>query len=84
MSTKPVGKNRGEKKLVPKDAIVLPKLMTVEEAANILAVSKMTVYRLIESGDMPVLRVGRSYRIRGDDFDRYLAHIYSGNDIYVP
>lgn len=84
MSTKPVGKNRGDKKLVPKDAIVLPKIMTVEEAANILAVSKMTVYRLIESGDMPVLRVGRSYRIRGDDFDRYLAHIYSGNDIYVP
>ena len=47
MSTKPVGKNRGDKKLVPKDAIVLPKIMTVEEAANILAVSKMTVYRLI-------------------------------------
>ena len=84
MSTQPVGKNRGDKKLVPKDAIVLPKIMTVEEAANILAVSKMTVYRLIESGDMPVLRVGRSYRIRGDDFDRYLSHIYSGNDIYVP
>lgn len=83
MSTQPVGKNRGEKKLVPKDAIVLPKIMTVEDAADILGVSKMTVYRLIESGDIPHLRVGRSYRIRGDDFDRYLAHIYSGDDIYV-
>lgn len=38
-----------------------------------LRVSNMTVYRLVQAGELPAVRVGRSYRIRGDDVDRYLA-----------
>jgi excisionase family DNA binding protein len=37
--------------------------MTVREVATLLRVSKMTVYRLTESGDLPAVRVGRSVRI---------------------
>jgi len=33
----------------------------------------MTVYRLIKSGQLPAVRVGKSYRLREEDVDRYLA-----------
>lgn len=32
----------------------------------------MTVYRLIKAGDLPAIRVGKNYRIRGDDLTDYL------------
>lgn len=36
----------------------------------------MTVYRLVTSGQLPAVRVGRSYRIREDDVRRYLQDRY--------
>jgi len=36
----------------------------------------MTVYRLVTSGQLPAVRVGRSYRIREDDVRRYLQSRY--------
>ncbi|MDC4233527.1 helix-turn-helix domain-containing protein [Actinomyces sp. B33] len=40
-----------------------PRFMTVSEVADIMRVSKMTVYRLIHSGQMPAIRVGKSFRV---------------------
>ena len=48
-------------------------LLTVAEVAAAMRVSTMTVYRLIKAGDLPAVRVGHNYRIRGADVDRYLA-----------
>lgn len=53
------------------------RFVTVGELANNLRVSNMTVYRLIQSGQLPAVRVGRSYRIREDDVDRFLADQYT-------
>ena len=51
------------------------RFMTVDEVAAVLRVSTMTVYRLINGGELPAVRIGRSYRVREDEFDRYLlAH----------
>ncbi|MHB1598723.1 MAG: helix-turn-helix domain-containing protein [Acidimicrobiales bacterium] len=47
--------------------------LTVSEVASALRISNMTVYRLIGSGQLPAVRVGRSYRLRLEDVDRYLA-----------
>ena len=47
-------------------------LLTVGEVANLMRVSNMTVYRLIKSGQMSAIRVGKNYRIRRGDVDRYL------------
>jgi excisionase family DNA binding protein len=47
--------------------------LTVGEVAAQLRVSSMTVYRLINSGQLPALRIGRSFRLRPEDLDRYLA-----------
>ena len=48
-------------------------LLTVAEVAQTMRVSNMTVYRLIKSGQLAALRVGKNYRIRSSDIDRYLA-----------
>jgi excisionase family DNA binding protein len=49
----------------------------VGEVARQLRVSNMTVYRLISAGDLPATRIGRSYRIREDDLDAFLAASYT-------
>ena len=38
-----------------------------------MRVSNMTVYRLIKTGELAALRVGKNYRIRESDVDGYLA-----------
>jgi excisionase family DNA binding protein len=48
------------------------RLWTVAEVAEHMRVSNMTVYRLIKSGDLPAIRVGKNYRIRGRDLLAYL------------
>ncbi|MEA3077925.1 MAG: hypothetical protein QOF60_2833 [Actinomycetota bacterium] len=42
-----------------------------------LRVSNMTVYRLINAGSLPAVRVGKSYRLTEADVDRYLAQGYT-------
>jgi excisionase family DNA binding protein len=49
----------------------------VAEVAKMMRVSTMTVYRLIHAGEISSLRVGKSYRIKEDDVDRYLATRYT-------
>ncbi|MFB3737405.1 MAG: helix-turn-helix domain-containing protein [Candidatus Velamenicoccus archaeovorus] len=49
------------------------RLLTVAEVCQAMRVSSMTVYRLIKSGELPAIRLGRSYRVRESDVDRYLA-----------
>jgi len=51
--------------------------VTVGEVARQLRVSNMTVYRLINAGELPALRIGRSYRLRAEDVDAYLAGRYT-------
>lgn len=37
--------------------------LTVAEVAEMLRVSRMTVYRWVHAGDMPAVRFGRSFRV---------------------
>ncbi len=39
------------------------RFLTVAEVASVMRVSKMTVYRMVHSGDLPAVRVGRSFRV---------------------
>ena len=47
-------------------------LLTVAEVAAAMRVSNMTVYRLIKSGELPAVRVGKGYRIRRSELQRFL------------
>lgn len=48
------------------------KFLTVAEVATTMRVSKMTVYRLVHGGELPALRVGRSFRVTEEDVNEYL------------
>ncbi|MBC3179602.1 MULTISPECIES: helix-turn-helix domain-containing protein [Corynebacterium] len=48
------------------------KFLTVAEVAEIMRVSKMTVYRLVHSGELPAVRVGRSFRVNENAVNEYL------------
>ncbi|HZI96149.1 MAG TPA: helix-turn-helix domain-containing protein [Actinomycetales bacterium] len=48
------------------------RFLTVAEVAMMMRVSKMTVYRLVHSGEMPAVRVGRSFRVPEKAVDDYL------------
>ena len=48
------------------------KFLTVAEVAALMRVSKMTVYRLVHSGELPAVRVGRSFRVSEDAVHDYL------------
>ncbi|HNA99066.1 MAG TPA: helix-turn-helix domain-containing protein [Marmoricola sp.] len=48
------------------------RFLTVAEVAQMMRVSKMTVYRLVHSGELPAVRVGRSFRVSEEDVHEYL------------
>jgi excisionase family DNA binding protein len=48
------------------------RFLTVAEVAAVMRVSKMTVYRLVHNGDLPAVRVGRSFRVPEQAVDDYL------------
>ncbi len=47
-------------------------LFTVSEVAAMMRVSKMTVYRLVQSGAIHGIRFGRSYRVPEEAVQQYL------------
>jgi excisionase family DNA binding protein len=52
------------------------RFLTVAEVASMMRVSKMTVYRLVHSGELPAVRVGRSFRVPEAAVDDYLRKSY--------
>ncbi len=50
--------------------------LTVAEVADLMRVSKMTVYRLVHSGELPAVRVGRSFRVHAKAVHDYLETSY--------
>lgn len=48
------------------------KFLTVAEVAAVMRVSKMTVYRLVHSGELDAVRVGRSFRVPEHAVNEYL------------
>ena len=52
------------------------KFLTVAEVATVMRVSKMTVYRLVHSGDLTAVRVGRSFRVPEHAVHAYLREAF--------
>jgi excisionase family DNA binding protein len=48
-------------------------LMTIGEAATILHVSPRTIRRIIERGELEVVRIGRSIRVRREDIKQIIS-----------
>ena len=54
------------------------RFLTVAEVALIMRVSKMTVYRLVHSGELEAIRVGRSFRVPEQAVNQYLRTAFVG------
>ena len=90
MSIPSVGKPTARR--VSKDSVSMPanknepehpglqevRFLTVAEVATVMRVSKMTVYRLVHSGHLPAIRVGRSFRVPEQAVHEYLRESYVG------
>ncbi|GAA1048584.1 helix-turn-helix domain-containing protein [Arthrobacter russicus] len=48
------------------------RFLTVAEVAEVMRVSKMTVYRMVHSGELPAVRFGRSYRVPENAVNEHL------------
>ena len=55
-----------------------PILLRAEKVAKILNVSVSLVYKLIETGTMPTVRINRSVRVKQSDLDRYIDSCWTG------
>lgn len=50
----------------------LPPFLTTEEVLGYLKVNPRTIYRLIRTGELPAIRVGRQWRFRRSDLTEWL------------
>lgn len=48
------------------------KFMTLEDVAELLGVNYQLIYRLVRSGELPAIRLGRVYRVTKEDLTAYL------------
>ncbi|MGA7730348.1 MAG: helix-turn-helix domain-containing protein [Chloroflexia bacterium] len=48
-------------------------LLTVDEVAKVLRVSVFTVRQLLKAGKLRGVKVGRQWRVRQTELDKYLA-----------
>lgn len=51
----------------------LPIVLTPAEAMDVLGVGKNTMYRLLNSSQLPAVRIGRSWRIKLDALQQFVG-----------
>ena len=76
-SRKPARKQAAAAELRPADpALADVRFLTVAEVASVMRVSKMTVYRMVHAGELPAVRVGRSFRVPEKAVHDYLRDAF--------
>ncbi len=55
------------------DETALARLLTLQQAAEILNISLKTLRRRIDANELPVIRDGRILRVHPNDIMRYIA-----------
>jgi excisionase family DNA binding protein len=53
-------------------AEIIPVLLTGEDIARIMQISRAHAYRLMREADLPVIRIGKMVRVKPADFERFL------------
>lgn len=58
-------------------------LLTVREAAEVLGISRTAIYLLLQRGEIPSVKIGRSRRITRQEIERYVSRLaddFSGRE----
>ena len=50
------------------------RLLKAEEVAKYLRISKSGAYRLIQTGEIPVVRIGKVVRVREEDIESFVMN----------
>ncbi len=50
----------------------LSRLLNAQDVAAALKMGLSTVYQLVERGELPSIRIGRSVRIRPEDLEKFI------------
>jgi excisionase family DNA binding protein len=50
------------------------RLLTPREVEGVLGLSESSVYRLIKSGQLPIIRIGHSVRVAPGDLARFIGN----------
>ncbi len=53
---------------------MMERLMTIEEVAEYMQVSRFTVYRLSKEQSIPATKIGRQWRFSKEEIDRWLRN----------
>lgn len=59
----------------------LPDVLTVDEIARYLRVSRTTVCRWCVQGRLPAFRIGRGWRVQRGDLEQYIKHAMAGGEL---
>ena len=54
-------------------------LYRIDEAAELLSISKSRVYELVRSGQIRTVKVGKSHRVPARSLDEYVARLLRGS-----
>ena len=57
----------------------LPDVLTANEVAQYLRLSAATVYRWVQAGEIPAVRIGRVWRFQRELLDEWLNERMRGN-----
>lgn len=61
----------------PAPGVLDARLLTVDQVAEVLQISRWTVYRLIWANDLRSVLIGRCRRVPREALDTYLARLIS-------
>ena len=59
-------------------SVSLPEVLTLEQVADFFQVSRTTVLKLIQRGDIPAIREGKNYKVLRADIFTYLESLRQG------
>jgi excisionase family DNA binding protein len=50
----------------------MDEILTLEELAQYLKISKPTLYKMVENGKIPALKLANQWRFKKEDIDKWL------------
>lgn len=61
----------------------LGKLLTAKEVAKLLNLNILTVYEYMRSGQLPVVKLGRNYRVVASDLEQFITNHRVTNELNI-
>jgi len=63
----------GKPSVAPESASTLGEILTLDEVAQYLKISKKTVYKIVNSGDLRAFKAGKHWRVRRAELGAWIA-----------